>query len=1071
MTVMVPRIYNLRKIETAYVKFLEALTSSNFSGEIEDRYAARLLVATDNSVYQRMPQAVLFPKSKEDVVEIFKLASRSEFKSVKFAPRGGGTGTNGQSLTDGIVIDMSRHMKKVWDFNPQERSIYVQPGVIKDELNELTAKENLFFSPELSTSSRATIGGMLSNDAAGQGSLVYGRTSEHILEVDVVLEDGSTALFKPVSGDELKAKLALKNLEGEIYRTVYSLVKDNAAAIKQHFPKLNRFLTGYDLDHAYDPKSDTLNLCRLVCGAEGTLCTVVGAKLDLTVKPTYRALCVVKYENFDSALRHANALIKAGVFSVETVDSKVLNLAKKDPVWLSVKDYITDVEGAEISGVNIVEFNGMDTEKVKAFMLKLYDQTIKQSQKRQMGILGACIVETKEGIAAVYGMRKKAVGLLGSAAGAKKLVAFTEDTVVPPENLADYILEFRALLDGMNVTYGMFGHVDTGLMHVRPALDLTTDEDREKLVKISDGVVELVKKYGGQMWGEHGRGYRSCYGEVFFGELYPLARKVKAAFDKDNRLNPGKICVPFGNETDKLVAVDDPMRGDLDRTIDIRVRDSFDGAMNCNGNGQCFSYSTASLMCPSYRYSKDHVKSPKGYSGLMREWLRLMTERGVDINAAEEKLTIEASRERTFKESCVAAVSYVGNLFERTYNTLFEREDFNHEYLGHVATCLSCKSCKTQCPAHVNSAELNSRFLNFYYSRYLRPSMDFLCMNAERTNPLMARVPRLSNALLQNSLSKLLVENIFKFVDLPKFNERTLRQQAKDANIQVLTAKEAEGRAAHYDVIVVSNAFTASYEADGLIDLAKLVRSMGFKVAILKPYTNGKLLVIRGARAAFIRKARPQAERLARLNAKGLTLVGFDPALTICYRDEYKSLIPNCPDFNVMLPEEWLKQALASEKFLAKEAKIKNALEAIVRRKTPEQEVSSGAVNEDVIASCDYTEDFYLFCHCTEQALVPLSVQMWQQILAHFKLRLMPVSVACCGMAGLFGHMKDNLDETRTVYEQNWQAKIRERDFAQCLITGFSCRSQVHRMEHKRANHPIHVLANLLEQAEQESKR
>lgn len=1071
MTVMVPRIYNLRKIETAYVKFLEALTSSNFSGEIEDRYAARLLVATDNSVYQRMPQAVLFPKSKEDVVEIFKLASRSEFKSVKFAPRGGGTGTNGQSLTDGIVIDMSRHMKKVWDFNPQERSIYVQPGVIKDELNELTAKENLFFSPELSTSSRATIGGMLSNDAAGQGSLVYGRTSEHILEVDVVLEDGSTALFKPVSGDELKAKLALKNLEGEIYRTVYSLIKDNAAAIKQHFPKLNRFLTGYDLDHAYDPKSDTLNLCRLVCGAEGTLCTVVGAKLDLTVKPTYRALCVVKYENFDSALRHANALIKAGVFSVETVDSKVLNLAKKDPVWLSVKDYITDVEGAEISGVNIVEFNGMDTEKVKAFMLKLYDQTIKQSQKRQMGILGACIVETKEGIAAVYGMRKKAVGLLGSAAGAKKLVAFTEDTVVPPENLADYILEFRALLDGMNVTYGMFGHVDTGLMHVRPALDLTTDEDREKLVKISDGVVELVKKYGGQMWGEHGRGYRSCYGEVFFGELYPLARKVKAAFDKDNRLNPGKICVPFGNETDKLVAVDDPMRGDLDRTIDIRVRDSFDGAMNCNGNGQCFSYSTASLMCPSYRYSKDHVKSPKGYSGLMREWLRLMTERGVDINAAEEKLTIEASRERTFKESCVAAVSYVGNLFERTYNTLFEREDFNHEYLGHVATCLSCKSCKTQCPAHVNSAELNSRFLNFYYSRYLRPSMDFLCMNAERTNPLMARVPRLSNALLQNSLSKLLVENIFKFVDLPKFNERTLRQQAKDANIQVLTAKEAEERAAHYDVIVVSNAFTASYEADGLIDLAKLVRSMGFKVAILKPYTNGKLLVIRGARAAFIRKARPQAERLARLNAKGLTLVGFDPALTICYRDEYKSLIPNCPDFNVMLPEEWLKQALASEKFLAKEAKIKNALEAIVRRKTPDQEVSSGAVNEDVIASCDYTEDFYLFCHCTEQALVPLSVQMWQQILAHFKLRLMPVSVACCGMAGLFGHIKDNLDETRTVYEQNWQAKIRERDFAQCLITGFSCRSQVHRMEHKRANHPIHVLANLLEQAEQESKR
>lgn len=1075
MTVMVPRIANLNKVEAKYVKFLETLSSGGFTGEIEYRYAARLLVATDNSVYQRMPQAVVFPKSKADVALIFKIASRPEMKAIKFAPRGGGTGTNGQSLTDGVVIDMSRHMKKVWDFDPKARTVCVEPGVIKDELNEMIASENLFFSPELSTSSRATIGGMLSNDAAGQGSLVYGRTSQHILEVETVLMDGTLATFKAVSGDELKACLALPGLVGDIYRSVYALVKDNAKAIKAHFPKLNRFLTGYDLDHAYDEKTDTLNLCRLICGAEGTLCTVVGVKLDLTVNPTYRALCVIKYENFDSALRHANALIKAGVFSVETVDSRVLNLAKKDPVWLSVQDYITDVPGAEISGVNIVEFNGMDTDAVKSFMMKLYDQTIKQSEKREMGILGACITDTKEGIAAVYGMRKKAVGLLGSAAGAKKLVAFTEDTVVPPENLADYILEFRALLDGLDVTYGMFGHVDTGLMHVRPALDLTTDEDKEKLVKISNGVVELVKKYGGQMWGEHGRGYRSCYGEVFFGELYPLARKVKAAFDKDNRLNPGKICVPFGNETDKLVAIDDPMRGDLDRTIDIKVRQSFDGAMACNGNGQCFSYSKASLMCPSYRFTKDHVKSPKGYAGLMREWLRLMTERGADINAVEEKLTLEASRERTIPQAISAGCSYVLNLFKRTYNTIFDRDDFNHEYLGHVATCLSCKSCKTQCPAHVNSAELNSRFLNFYYSRYLRPSMDFLCMNAERTNPLMARFPKFSNAMLHNSFSEAMVEHIFKFVDLPKFNERTLYQQARDENIQVLSAQEAESRAAHYDVIVIANAFTGSYEADGLVDMAKLVRSMGFRVAILKPYTNGKLLVIRGARAAFIRKARPQAERLARLNAKGLTLVGFDPALTICYRDEYKSLIPNCPDFNVLLPEEWLKQALASEQFMRREERLKDALTAIVRNAasvaaaTAISSTAGAEATADAIADCDFSKDFYLFCHCTEQALVPLSVKMWQEVLAHFKLRLMPVPVACCGMAGLFGHMRDNAVETRTVYEQNWAEKIRERDFAQCLITGFSCRSQVHRMENKRANHPIHVLATLLEQAEKAS--
>lgn len=1076
MTLIIPRVANLDKVEANYAKFLQALADHGFKGEIEDRYAARLLVATDNSVYQKMPQAVVFPRDKHDVVTIFKTANDPQFKSIVLTPRGGGTGTNGQSLSRGVIIDMSRHMKGVSDFDPANRTIWVQSGVIKDELNELVGKEQLFFSPELSTSSRATIGGMIANDAAGQGSLKYGRTSEHILEVEVVLRDGSLCTFKPVNKEELKECLNRPGLEGEIYQKCYALLKEHADEVKQNFPKLNRFLTGYDLFHAYDKSTDTLNLARLICGAEGTLATLVGAKIDLTLKPSYRALCVVKYENFDSALRHANVLIKAGAFSVETVDSRVLNLAKKDPVWLTVQNYITEVPDATISGVNIVEFNGYDVEADKALMVKLFEKTQKEAKKRHMGILGAQIVDTKEGIAAVYGMRKKAVGLLGSAAGAKKLVAFTEDTVVPPENLADYILEFRALLDSMNVTYGMFGHVDTGLMHVRPALDLTTDEDKQKLVAISNGVVELVKKYGGQMWGEHGRGYRSCYGEVFFGKLYPVARQIKAIFDPNNILNPGKICVPWGNEKDKLVALDDPMRGDFDRKIDIKVRTSFEGALNCNGNGQCFSYQRASLMCPSYRYSKDHVKSPKGYSGLMREWLRLMEERKVDINGIEEQLLSSATQDNAslgakFANSC----SYLGNLVKRTYNTIFDKEDFNHEYLGHVATCLSCKSCKTQCPAHVNSAELNSRFLNFYYSRYLRPSMDFLCMNAERTNPWLALRPKFANAILQSSLNKLIMDKLFKFVDLPKFNERTLKQQANDEAIAVLSIKEAQAKAAHYDVIVVANAFTGSYEADGLVDLAKLIRLMGFRVAILKPYTNGKLLVIRGARAAFIKEGRKQAERLASLYSKGLTLVGFDPALTICYRDEYPSLIPNCPEFKVLLPEEWLKEALVSEQFKRKEQVFINELNNIIAQaKSPAAKerlaFSQAHTQSEDIAPCDYSSDFYLFCHCTEQALVPLSVKMWQEVLAHFNLRLLPIPVACCGMAGLFGHMKANQDESRVVYEQNWQEHFKSRPFAQCLVTGFSCRSQVHRMENQRANHPIHVLAQLLEQATKQAK-
>ena len=470
-------------------------------------------------------------------------------------------------------------------------------------------------------------------------------------------------------------------------------------------------------------------------------------------------------------------------------------------------------------------------------------------------------------------------------------------------------------------------------------------------------------------------------------------------------------------------------------------------------------------MCPSYRYSHDHVKSPKGYSGLMREWLRLMTERQVDIDAAEQELLAAASRaDRSLGDYLKEGLTYLKNLGPRTYHTIFERDDFNHEYLGHVATCLACKSCKTQCPAHVNAAELNSRFLNFYYSRYLRPSMDLLTLNAERTTPLMARFPKIGNALMDNGLSKFLLAKVCKFVDVPRFNSVPLAAQAKVAGIPCLKIKEATERAAHYDVIVVTNAFTAGYEADALIEWAQLIKALGFRVAILKPYTNGKLMVIRGARGQFIKCARKQAVRLSGLYNKGVTLVGFDPALTICYRDEYPSLVPNCPEFKVLLPEEWLKQALASEQFLKRATALKEQVQAVLHES--KAAVVPTEVAPDTIPECNFSQDFYLFCHCTEQALVPTSVRMWQEIFAHFGLSLLPIPVACCGMAGLFGHMRPNQEESRTVYEQNWQGKLHERPFAQCLVTGFSCRSQVARMEGKRANHPIHVLNALIKAAQ-----
>lgn len=1026
---MIPRIQGISAAEPRFQNFIDALKGAGFKGDLDKSHSGRLLCATDNSVYQCMPQAVIFPRDADDISLAFKIAKRPGFENLIFTPRGGGTGTNGQSLNRGITIDMSRYMKNVGELDLENHSLWVQCGCIKDEINEQLKPHGLFFSPELSTSNRATIGGMISNDAAGQGSLKYGRTSTHILRVKVVLVDGTITEFGPVKGAQLKECLNKDGLEGEIYRTCYQLLKNNRGDITKHFPKLNRFMTGYDLAHAYDPRTGILNLARLICGAEGTLATVYEAQLDLTSIPTFRELMVVKYENFDAALRHAVKLVDAGVLSVETVDSKVLNLARQDVVWNEVKEYIQDVPNHEIQGINIVEFAGYDADEEHQRLNKLFDDTQKNAESFKNGILGAQIASSPKAIAAIYGMRKKAVGLLGAAAGRRKLVAFTEDTVVPPKHLADYILEFRALLDGMSVPYGMFGHVDTGLMHVRPALDLTSQEDREKLVAISNAVVDLVSKYQGQMWGEHGRGYRSCFGERFFGKLYPIARQIKEVFDKDNILNPGKICIPFSNDIDKLVAIDGPMRGDLDRTLPVAVRENFKGALSCNGNGQCFSYQKSSLMCPSYRYTKNHVNSPKGYSELAREWLRLLNDQGCNPNVEETQ--------------ALTAIPNPIRFLKRVYNTLNKKDDYSLEYLEHIKTCLSCKSCKSICPAHVNAADLNSRFLSLYYGRYLRPTMDLLVLNAERFVPLMAKWPKYANMLVQNKLSTYLCEKLIGMVDLPKFSEKPLSKLCAENGFELLsTAKALKDEP---EVLIVTDPFTAAYEAEGLMMMARVMRELGYRVALLKPYINGKLMVIRGDRRAFVHYAVKQAARLERLSRARINLVGFDPALTICYRDEYVQLLKEMRgNFEVMLPEEWFEKQLGS-------LKLQNALSSL-------QERLQTLKSQDE----KLFEPYYLFTHCTERALVPKSVTMWQMVMQAFNLPVIPVAVACCGMAGLHGHMVQNQDETYKVYEQNWKGEIAKRPFDHCLITGFSCRSQVERMEHKKPVHPLLVLDEIL---------
>lgn len=1010
-----PRLVDKNSADPIVLKYLEQLVNQGFCGDIESQYSSRLAVATDNSVYQQLPQAVVHPKNSADVILIGKVSKHPDFERITFSPRGGGTGTNGQSLTKGIVVDLSRHMNKVLEINEKEGWVRVQTGIIKDQLNDAVRPLGYFFSPELSTSNRATLGGMINTDASGQGSLVYGKTSDHVLSLQAVFSDGSVFETDKSHG------LPKANEYADIaYKVTEAVCREKREQIVEKFPPLNRFLTGYDLKNALND-SGVFDFTRVLCGSEGSLAFITEAKLNLTPIPKVRTLVNVKYNSFDSALRTAPFLVQANALSVETIDSKVLNLAKEDIIWHSVSELLVDVPDKEMLGINIVEFAGNEQAEIDQYVESLTKQLDTMIANNEKGIIGYQICDDLTSIGRIYAMRKKAVGLLGATKGRAKPVAFTEDTCVPPENLADFISEFRELLDSKGLYYGMFGHVDTGVLHVRPALDLCDPLQESLMQELSDRVVALVAKFGGLMWGEHGKGYRSEYGPAFFGdELFLELRRVKAAFDPMNKMNPGKICTPLDSSAE-LVKVSGVKRATYDRQINVAVRDSFKQAMECNGNGLCFNYDTSSPMCPSMKVTADRRHSPKGRAGLVREWLRQLTEEGVDILDLEQETL---SNTPTIKV-----------MLDRVRNTLNKRHeyDFSHEVYDAMNGCLACKACGTQCPIKVDVPSFRSRFLNIYYSRYQRPAKDYLVANIETMLPIMAKAPFAVNSVLAQKWVQGLTAKTVGYIDAPLLSRPTLQQKvASNASVkfdmQVLAKLSSEDKKNH--VLIVQDPFTSYYDAEVVADFIALIEKLG-KQPILLPFKpNGKAQHIKGFLKQFTTTAKTAASFLNMVSDLGIPLVGVDPALVLCYRDEYADILgAERGDFQVLNAHEYLISQLDTLK----------------------------------VGEPSNLPSWHLFAHCTEKTRMPNAEKEWQTIFKFFGGVLETVSVGCCGMAGTFGHELDKFQTSKDIYNLSWGPQIEKLDNERCLVTGYSCRSQVKRLEHEKMRHPVQALLQLVQ--------
>lgn len=1010
-------------------RFLQALERLSFAGEIDRSAATRLAVATDNSIYQILPDAVVFPTCAEDVVRIAQLMAEPTHRDVSVVARGGGTGTNGQALSPGIVVDLSRHMTRIQEFDPRNGSVRVEPGVVLDDLNRHVKSANWFFGPTLSPSSRATLGGMISTNASGKGSRVYGRTADHVLELDVVLVDGTRIMARTVTLERARALSKRADREGQLYATLLDTLAEHRDSIESRWPDMPRSLTGYDLKTAMDPIEQTVSLIPVLAGSEGTLGFIVGATLRLLPIPKFKRTIALAYGEFDHALAAAEVLVRSDPSAIETIDGRILELAKNDAIWHKVEHLLSF--NVEVRAVNLIEFVGEDLERLTTKIDALI-ANLRSLRSEPAGPIGITVAATEPDAAALWELRKKGVGLLGALKGDRRPIAFVEDTAVPPNQLSAYVREFRKILDDAGLVYGMFGHVDVGCLHVRPALNLRDPADEMQLRPISDQVVALVKRYGGVFWGEHGKGFRSEYVPEFFGpNLFDALCRIKQAFDPYGQLNPGKLAVVPGSDQ-QLVTIDGPKRAAQDRQIAPLAQHHFDVAIHCNGNGQCFTTDPDSIMCPSSKLRKDRVHSPKGRAALIREWLRQLSLKGYD---AGSQLRRRASAEAN------EGSGWIDEFDDVKQRRTSRQYDFSHEVYDAMDGCLNCKACATQCPIKVDVPRMKSEFLSLYHERYGRPLRDYFVAALESILAVLSELPRFFNWWMRRRWVRHVMQRWIGIVDTPALAEISLRRELQrrratwlEPEVVSRFSQLPEGERARH-VILLQDAFTTFYEPRVALATYDLLIKLGFVPLVVPFFPNGKALVIKGFLSAFRRLAARNARRLNELAELGIQMIGIEPAVTLTYREEYPEHLGfHAVRFRVLLIQEWLDS-------------VRDRLREFSGHSTADLDRPSPV----------------LFGHCTERTSTPDSEAAWRRVFDAVGLKLESANVGCCGMCGVFGHESAHAQESRAIFGMSWQPKLAALDHRRApLATGHSCRSQAKRIDAIALRHPIECLLERL---------
>jgi len=807
---------------------IEAELKKRIEGDVRfDRYS-RLLYSTDASIYQIEPIGVVVPRHKGDVQAVIEVANRL---NVSVLARGGGTSLAGQTVGHSIVLDFSKYMKNVFEVNKEELWCRVQPGFVQDELNAHVRGMGLQFGPDTSTANRATIGGMIGNNSAGAHSLTYGKTLDHVIELTVLLSDGSEVVLKDLSAKTVESKSRADTLEGRVYHEIGRLAQQHKNEILARYPKIMRRVSGYNLDEFIKPQP--FNLSRMVVGSEGTLATVVEAKMRLVPKPKWTAMDVIHFYSDQEALECSQVVLQTAPYAMESTDKMILNLARGN---IEQSRKLGFVQGNPDS-LLMVEFAGETEEEVKAQVYKL-----EELRKREKIGYAATLAFKPEEVKTIWGVRKAGLGLLLGTRGDKKPIAFVEDAAVEPAKLPDFIKRFREIISGHDAVAGYYGHCSVGCMHIRPLINLKEQSEMHKMVSIADAICDLVLEFNGAMSGEHGDGLaRSHFNAKLFGPaLYDAFRRVKRAFDPKNLMNPGKI-VDSPAMTESLKISPQYKTWEPQTTLDFAEQGGFVRAVEmCSGMGECRK-KLDGTMCPSYMGTLDEEHSTRGRANALRSVL----------------------------------------------SGKVPKEEFTGKRLHEVMDlCLECKACKAECPSNVDMAKIKYEFLDHYHRANGLPLRNRIFGGIETLNRLGSRLAPLSNWLANSSLNRWLME-LFAGVD----RRRPLPQFASETFEDWFRGHKAEGDGAKGEVVLFHDTFNNFNTPNVAIAATRFLERSGYRVLLVEKRCCGRPMISKGMLTQAKENAAWNVDKLAPYADKGIPIVGLEPSCLLTLRDEYPEFL------------------------------------------------------------------------------------------------------------------------------------------------------------------------------------